>query len=113
MSHLIFKLSMPGRASWNGRWSGEETIYAVVKPIGRSQAARTNADTLLKQRYFSHSWSDGWRASIEVSEADGAEVRRIRRISKGFCGYEWMVANILSHGDCRDKEIADKGALTA
>lgn len=104
---------MPGRASWNGRWSGEEKIYAIIKPIGRSAAARAKADELLNKRFFSHSWSDGWRASIEVSEAEGAELRRIRKLSKGFCGYDWMVTNILSHGDCRDKEIAEKGVLTA
>lgn len=104
MSNLIFKLSMPGRSSWNGRWSGEENIYAIVKPIGRSAAAQQKADALISKRYFSHSWSDGWRASIEVTEADSAEVRRIRKHSKGFCGYDWMVENILDHGDTREKK---------
>lgn len=113
MSHLIFKLSMPGRSSWNGRWSGEDKLYAIVKPIGRSAAARLKADEILSKRYFSHRWSDGWCASIEVIEGDSTEVRRVRKHSKGFCGYDWMVANIMSHGDCRDKAVAEEGVLTA
>lgn len=102
--NIVFKLSMPGRASWNGRWSGEGNLYAIVKNIGTSQKAIAKVQPLLEQRYFSHAWGDGWRASIEVTTADPSEIRRIRRLSKGFCGYDWMVNNILSHGNCYDKK---------
>ena len=113
MSYLIFELSIPGRASWNGRWSGEETVYAIVKPIGRSRSARAKADELLSKRYFSHSWSDGWRASITVTETDGCGARKMRKRSKGFCGYDWMVTEIILYGDIRPYESRVIKAATA
>ncbi len=102
MSTLIFTLTMPGRSSWNGRWSGEDNLYAIVKTFGKSKAAQAKVDSILKQRHFSHSWSDSWRASIEVTFADAKEARHARKKSKGFCGYDWMVANILDHGSTYD-----------
>lgn len=113
MSYLLFKLSMPNRASWNGAWSGQGNCYAIVRSVRPNISGRMLVAQLTKQRYFSHSWSDGWRACVEVCEIDAKEARKIRKASKGFCGYDWMVKNILSHGDCRDKEIAEAGQLTA
>lgn len=101
---------MPGRNSWNGKWSGEGSVYAIIKPIPKGKPWREKADELLAKRYFSHSWSDGWRASITVTECDGAQARKMRKRSKGFYGYDWMVANILDHGDCRDLTDEEKAA---
>lgn len=95
--NVAFVLTMPGCGSWNGRWSGEGQLYAVVRKFGDSQ--KTQAKLLaLAGRSFSYSWPDGWRASIEVSTPTTKEARELRKNSKGFCGYEWMIESILARG---------------
>lgn len=94
---LAFTLSMPGRNSWNGRWSGEDTVYAIVRPFTTIKA-KAKAETMKAHRYYSYSFGDGWRAGVEVKEVSNDEARVIRRKSKGFCGYDWMVQSILDHG---------------
>lgn len=103
---------MPGRNSWNGRWSGEETLYAIVKKFA-TKKAQVKAQEILAKRYYSHNFGDGWRAGIEVSEATPQEARRVRKLSKGFCGYDWMVANILAHGKASDLTDEEKAAACA
>jgi hypothetical protein len=94
---LAFILSMPNRASWNGRWSGENDIYAIVKSFpGKKRGA--HAANLVAQRFFSYDFGDGWRASVEVRSVNGTESRQLRKRSKGFCGYNWMVDSIIQDG---------------
>ncbi len=88
---ISFELSMPGRNSWNGRWSGEESVYAIVKSF------RTLPKNL-KLGYYSYDFGDGWRAGVTVREATSGTARMLRKKSRGFCGYEWMVDSILSDG---------------
>lgn len=95
--NLAFVLSMPGCASWNGRWSGEGRLFAVVKSFSTLKA-KEKAREILAQGYFSYGWSDGWRAAIQVKEVSGNEVRAIRKKSQGFCGYEWMIDSIIKRG---------------
>lgn len=94
---LVFILSMPGRASWNGRWSGEDRCYAIVKSF-TGKRGKEKAEEILKQGYYSYGWSDGWRAGIEVKQVDSDQARKYRKNSKGFCGYDWMVKSIIDHG---------------
>lgn len=84
---------MPNRGSWNGRWSGEDTLYAIVK--GFSQIA---ADKILSQSSYYYRWDDGWGASVSVKAIDAKESRRVKKVSKGFCGYDWMVESIFLYG---------------
>lgn len=35
---------------------------------------------------------------------DPAKIRKIKKASRGFLSYDWMVANILSHGSASDKK---------
>ncbi len=84
---------MPGVASWNGRWSGEGKLYAVVRKVSDKKAAE-----ILVKPYYSYGWSDGWRAAINVKKCEGHETRIIRKRSSGFCGYEWMIDSILVRG---------------
>ncbi len=93
MKTLQFTLSMPNRGSWNGGWSGEANLYAKV----RSFTDKIAASILAKSSYY-YSFGDGWGASIEVKQIDGAESRRVRRKSKGFCGYDWMIDSIVHDG---------------
>lgn len=95
---LAFFLHMPGRASWDGRWSGESNLYVIVKTF-RTKAGRKKAEELLIQGCYPYRWDDGWAARIDVREVDSKTARKLRKHSAGFCGYEWMVDSILRH-DC-------------
>lgn len=94
---LVFTLSMPGRASWNGRWSGEDRIYAITKNF-TTKKGKEKAAKILADGYYSYRWSDGWAAGISVKEVTSQEARKIRKKSQGFCGYDWMVDSIMAHG---------------
>jgi hypothetical protein len=95
--NIVFTLSMPGCSSWNGTWSAEGKLYAVVKSFSTAKA-KAKAAEILAKGYYSYGWSDGWRAGIAVARCDGAEARRIRAKSAGFCGYEWMIQSIIDRG---------------
>jgi len=101
MSTLAFQLHMPNPPSWNGRWSGENRQHVIVKNLGRSQKAERQAKEL-DGRVFCHHWDDGWTARIVVHVVDAAEARRLRRVSCGFSGYDWMVESILRDGEIRN-----------
>lgn len=91
MVSVAFILTMPGAASWNGRWSGEGRLYARVRRISQRRA-----DEIVGSHGYS--WSDGWRASVEVRIVDAAESRRLSKHTQGFCGYDWMVNSIIDIG---------------
>lgn len=90
MAKYLFTLSMPNRGSWNGRWSGEEKIYAKTRTIPDSHKIETKS-------YF-YSWGDGWGASVNVQKVTQAEAAKMLRKSSGFCGYEWMIDSIIKCG---------------
>ena len=95
---LCFTLSMPNVGSWNGRWSGEKNLYAKVVNLGRSKKANEKAEHILSNEYFHYNFGDGWSAGVTVVAVDAAHARKIRRKSKGFCGYDWMVQSIIDKG---------------
>jgi hypothetical protein len=101
MTTLVFKLSMPNRNSWNGGWSGEDREYNIVKNFGRSKKAKDKAEKLLEKESFYYNFGDGWGASVSVRQVDAAGARKARKLSDGFCGYDWMVSSIVSHGEIR------------
>lgn len=93
--HFAFVLSMPNRASWNGRWSGEDRPYVLVKSFGQ----RPNKERLSKlvgNHYYS--FGDGWGANVEVKIVDAATSKQLRKKSAGFCGYDWMVDTLVLYG---------------
>lgn len=92
---LAFLLSMPGCASWNGRWKGN--IYAKTIQT-RGRLSDLKAADILRTGYYHYNFGDGWTASVSVKEVDAAEARRLRKASRGFCGYDWMVESILNKG---------------
>jgi hypothetical protein len=89
--NISFELSMPGRNSWNGRWSGESTVYAIVYSFRKMP-------TTFKLGYYSYDFGDGWRAAVTVREVDKPTAKMLKKRSKGFCGYDWMVDSIISDG---------------
>lgn len=98
MTIICFELSMPNRGSWNGAWTGEGRLFARIRKFGRSKDLKQKAEQILRERNYCHGWSDGWGASVSVRQVSAAEARKIERRSAGFCGYDWMIESIISHG---------------
>lgn len=94
---LSFKLSMPNNNSWNGKWSGEGRPYVKVRSI----RARGVAGPILQKGYYHYSFGDGWSAGIHVEEVTASQARKLRKESVGFCGYDWMIDSIFTHGEIR------------
>lgn len=95
---LAFELTMPNRGSWNGRWSGEDSRWIIVRNVGSSQKARAKYSAICGHS-FSYRWNDGWCASVKAWEvASPTEARTLRKMTKGFYGYDWMVESIINHG---------------
>ena len=89
---IIFTLSMPTRGSWNGRWSGEDRVYARV--FHNNDVSK---DIIGKDFYYN--WDDGWCACVSVTKVDSKEAAKIRKKSAGFCGYDWMIRSIIKNGE--------------
>lgn len=101
MTRVEFKLKMPGRASWNGGWSGEGKNYSIVRQLDDAQIIQLfdlvpdGVDHAKALRAWTHRWSDGWIAEVTARAVPvGEELPR----SDGFNGYDWMIDNILSRG---------------
>lgn len=93
-ARVEFRLTMPGRASWDGNWSGEGRNYTIVRPLNGKTIERLFADK--ERASWAHRWNDGWCAVIDARIVPKGE--RFRK-SDGFNGYGWMVENIIDHGD--------------
>ena len=96
---LAFELSMPGRASWNGGWSGADRRYVRTRVIDHSRKAEDRARELIGSHGYH--WEDGWSASVTVREVDRSEAAKLRAKSDGFCGYEWMIDSLMRCGEIR------------
>lgn len=99
--NIAFSLSMPGVNSWNGKWSGEGRDYTIIRSFGTSKASKEKAESILKRGYFSYSFGDGWRAAVSVRKVEPYQAKKLRKTSAGFCGYDWMVDSIISHGEIK------------
>lgn len=108
---LSFELTMPNIGSWSGKWTGSDKKYYVVKNISKR--------FFDKQEYFKslaekgrdswfYNFGDGWGANVYVEIVDAQEAKKRRKLSKGFCGYEWMVESIIYHGDIKNKTAIKK-----
>jgi hypothetical protein len=92
---ISFELSMPRNNAWNGRWTGEGKVYAVVRSFEELPQAEGKP---IAGRHFTYSFGDGWVAAIDVRQVTPAQSDKLREQSVGFCGYEWMIESILRHG---------------
>lgn len=98
MKTVIFKLTMPNTRMLVARWSGEGNEYITTERLKDDVAAE------LDGKSFYHNFGDGWGANIYCEVSSGAaETKRRMKNSKGFCGYDWMVRNIISHRSTKDK----------
>lgn len=92
---IAFELSMPGKASWNGKWSGEGKPYVRVRKLTKEIEQR------LDGKEYDYRWTDGWCACVSARKVDGREAAKLRRKSVGFYGYDWMIESIVQHGEIR------------
>lgn len=93
---IAFFLSMPNVGSWNGRWSGAGEQYVCTRTVKSDKA-----DTILQGHNYYYNFGDGWGASVSVKLVDGREASKLRKHSHGFCGYEWMIDEIVTLGKIR------------
>lgn len=98
MRYICFTLTMPNRGSWNGKWSGENNFYAIVKKFNQNKKTEEKINKILEKKNYYYHWNDGWGANVEVKEVTGRESTQIKKKSKGFWGYDWMVDSIINHG---------------
>ena len=119
MKTLSFELTMPNVGSWNGKWTGADKHYFVIKVVDNKTAAkimngaeimpivegffnpRQIGNTLPRKNYH-YSWDDGWGASICVEQITAREGNKRRKLSSGFWGYEWMVDSIIIYDEILD-----------
>lgn len=101
MTIISFELTMPSVGSWNGKWTSADKKHYIVKSVSdRYLKEQEHLKPLLAEGKDSwwYSWNDGWGANVTAEVIDGEEAKRRRKASKGFAGYDWMVASILHHG---------------
>ena len=96
MVNVAFVLSMPNVGSWNGKWTGEGNLYAVVKKFS-DRWFEKNKEKFINGGYYN--FGDGWGASIDVKVISSLEAKTIRKKSRGFYGYEWMVDSLMWYGE--------------
>jgi hypothetical protein len=89
---------MPNNNSWNGKWSGENDLYAKAINFGRSKKANEKALEILEKGIFYYNFGDGWSAKVSATEIDSKESAKVKKWSKGFLGYDWMIESIQEKG---------------
>jgi len=94
---IAFVLTMPNVGSWNGKWTGEGNLYARTVNFGRSKSGKEKAQEILDKKSFYYNFGDGWGANISVKAVNAKEATQIRKKSRGFYGYEWMIDSIKNH----------------
>ena len=92
---ILFRLTMPRTGSWDGKWSGQERNYTLVRSVKQKRIDELGIPTRWR-----HNFGDGWAANVEATIMQPGE-RKPK--SDGFCGYDWMVDGIIRWGDtaCR------------
>ena len=98
MKHFAFTLKMPNRGSWDGKWSGDNQQYVRTRRFRKSEQPPDEGN-------YHYSWNDGWGASVTVQEVTALEAAKLRKTSKGFCGYDWMIRSICRHGKIKTDNV--------
>lgn len=97
---IVFELTMPNVGSWNGHWSGENDKHIIVKDERYLRPKqKENLPKILEQENFWYRWDDGWTACISVSKMFAKDANKLKKQSRGFYGYDWMVESILKNGE--------------
>lgn len=88
---IVFELTMPNKGSWNGKWSQEGRCFA------RCFTERSVPKEYWDKDFYYH-WNDGWTACVSTRRISSNEAKKIRKASRGFCGYDWMIKSIIKYG---------------
>lgn len=88
----VYTITMPNVGSWNGKFSGASKLYCKVFPY------KSKTDDTLIGRSFYYNFGDGWGASVSVDKVESKEAAKMKKLSSGFMGYEWMIDSINRHG---------------
>jgi len=105
MKTVSFELTMPNVGSWNGKWTGADKKYFIVKKFS-DKFFKKNIELLFegkKSRSWYYGWNDGWGANVQAEIIDTIEGRKRMKLSKGFAGYDWMVDSIVQCGEILTK----------
>ena len=107
---VSFKLGMPNVGSWNGKWSGANREYYLIKTLPKQSEEAKRVLSLLGEKKrvgFYYNFGDGWGASVSMEVVDAREAKRRQKVSAGFNTYHWMVDEILEHGKIfkRDERV--------
>lgn len=105
-----FELKMPNAGSWNGKWTGSGKKYLLIQKLTAKQMAVVFPDPETDWKTWYYDFGDGWTASVSAIRTTGKEAAKSRKQSAGFCGYEWMVKEIVELGRIkhRAERIAEK-----
>lgn len=100
MKLVSFELTMPNVGSWNGKWTGADRKYYIVKQLKEATLSRGHFAKLRKDH--TDSWycnlGKGWWANVTARIVDAKTARQHRKASVGFYGYEWMIDSIINTG---------------
>lgn len=97
---VSFELTMPNVGSWNGKWTGSDKKYYVIRTF-RGKKETNRIFELLnckEQANFYYHWNDGWGANILMEIIGPTEAKQREKKSAGFYGYEWMIDSIIANG---------------
>lgn len=98
---LCFELTMPHTNSWNNKWSDEDSGHYIFKT---SQSASWKKKCQeLDGKEWSYNWHDEWGAIITAKVVSAGEAAKMRKRNTGFCGYDWMVRDILAFGEIQER----------
>jgi len=87
---------MPGKGSWDGKWTGEGELYARCRHY-----TKVETDKIMEGKpseSWHYRWDDGWAAQVSALVIDAKKAAFIRKHSLGFWGYDWMIDSIEKHG---------------
>lgn len=102
MKIVSFELTMPNVGSWNGKWTGADRRYYHIRKFHDKEIKKDYphlAKVLAKGRdSWYYNFGDGWGANVSAEIVDSKQANIRRKVSAGFCGYEWMIDSILKRG---------------
>lgn len=114
MVNLSFELTMPNVGSWNGKWTGADKKYYIIKKVSdryfESDIKKlfTKSDQIKPQigakANFYYNFGDGWGANVEMQIVTTDEAKKRKKNSKGFAGYDWMVESIILIGEIKTQQ---------
>lgn len=103
---ISFQLTMPNVGSWNGKWTGADKKYYVIRSYRGHEANKILGKFFQEgqKTVFRYDFGDGWIAAVTMEVVDTKEGNKRQKASAGFCGYEWMIDEILKHGRILTKQ---------